>query len=54
MSVSGGCDRAIRSAHTLGFQTVQLFTKNNNQWKAPLLTDEHTRDFRAALGKKKR
>lgn len=49
MSVSGGCHRAIHSAHALDFQTVQLFTKNNNQWKAPPLTDEHTRDFRAAL-----
>ena len=49
MSISGGCDRAIRSAHAVGFETVQLFTKNNNQWKAPPLTDEHTRAFRAAL-----
>jgi deoxyribonuclease IV len=49
MSISGGCDRAIRSAHAVGFETVQLFTKNNNQWKAPPLTDEHTCAFRAAL-----
>jgi deoxyribonuclease-4 len=49
MSISGGCDRAIRLAHAVGFETVQLFTKNNNQWKAPPLTDEHTRAFRVAL-----
>ena len=34
MSIAGGCDRAVRAAHAVGFQTVQLFTKNNNQWKA--------------------
>jgi deoxyribonuclease-4 len=49
MSISGGCDRALRSAHAVGFETVQLFTKNNNQWKAPPLTTEHARAFRAAL-----
>ncbi len=30
-------------------QTVQLFTKNNNQWKAPSLTDAHIAAFRTAL-----
>ena len=49
MSIAGGCDRAVRAAHAVGFQTVQLFTKNNNQWKAPPLTDAHRAAFRAAL-----
>ena len=49
MSIAGGCDRAVVSASKIGFQTVQLFTKNNNQWKAPALTDDHCRAFRAAL-----
>lgn len=49
MSIAGGCDRAVRSAHAIGFQTVQLFTKNNNQWKAPPLTEAHVSAFRAAL-----
>src|SRR4051812_27254965 len=49
MSIAGGCDRAVRSAHAIGFQTVQLFTKNNNQWKAAPLTDAHVSAFRAAL-----
>ena len=35
MSIAGGCDRAVWAAHAVGFATVQLFTKNNNQWKAP-------------------
>jgi deoxyribonuclease-4 len=49
MSIAGGCDLAVRAAHAIGFQTVQLFTRNNNQWKAPPLTDAHTAAFRAAL-----
>jgi deoxyribonuclease-4 len=49
MSIAGGCDRAIWAAQAIGFTTVQLFTKNNNQWKAPPLTDEHATAFRLAL-----
>jgi deoxyribonuclease-4 len=49
MSIAGGCDRAVRSAQAVGFETVQLFTKNNNQWNAPPLTDLHVAAFRSAL-----
>jgi deoxyribonuclease IV len=49
MSIAGGCDRAVRAAGAVGFETVQLFTKNNNQWNAPRLTDEPASTFRAAL-----
>ena len=49
MSIAGGCDRAVRAAHAVGFQTVQLFTKNNNQWKVPPLTEAHVAAFRSAL-----
>lgn len=49
MSIAGGCDRAVTAAHAFGFDTVQLFTKNNNQWKAPPLTDAHVAAFRTAL-----
>ena len=49
MSIAGGCDRAVRAASKIGFQTVQLFTKNNNQWKAPPLTDTHCAEFQKAL-----
>src|SRR5262249_40018879 len=31
------------------FQTVQLFTKNNNRWEAPALSAEHAGAFRSAL-----
>jgi deoxyribonuclease-4 len=49
MSIAGGHDRAVRSAGAVGFETVQLFTKNNNQWKAPLLSEGHVASFREAL-----
>jgi deoxyribonuclease IV len=49
MSISGGCDRAVLAAHAVEFQTVQLFTKNNNQWRAPALSAEHVAAFRSTL-----
>jgi deoxyribonuclease-4 len=49
MSIVGGCEKAVLAAHAVGFQTVQLFTKNNNQWKAPPLSPEQAEAFRAAL-----
>ncbi len=49
MSMAGGYDRAVRAAAAVGFETVQLFTKNNNQWKAPPITDAQADAFRAAL-----
>jgi deoxyribonuclease-4 len=49
MSMAGGHHLAVRAAHAVGFATVQLFTKGNNQWRAAELTDRHVADFRAAL-----
>jgi len=49
MSIAGGCDRAVVAAHDLGFQAVQVFTKNSNQWNAPALTSEQAGAFRQAL-----
>jgi deoxyribonuclease IV len=49
MSIAGGCDRAVRAARSVNFETVQLFTKNNNQWNAPPLSPEHIAAFRLAL-----
>lgn len=50
MSMAGGHDRAVRSAHAVGFATVQLFTKSSNQWRATPLTDAHVAAFHAAIG----
>ncbi len=49
MSIAGGVENAVLAASKIGFQTVQVFTKNNNQWKAPLLDDARCAAFRRAL-----
>jgi deoxyribonuclease-4 len=46
MSIAGGYERALLSAHALGCQTVQIFTKNNNQWNAPPISAEQSALFR--------
>lgn len=48
LSVAGGLYKAAESAGVLGMQTVQVFTKNNNQWAAKPLADEEVRRFREA------
>ena len=49
MSMAGGHDRAVKAAHAVGFASVHVFTKSNNQWRAAPLTDAHVSAFRAAL-----
>jgi deoxyribonuclease IV len=46
MSIAGGYERALLAAHALGCQTVQLFTKNNNQWSAPRISEDQSALFR--------
>lgn len=49
MSIAGGHVNAALAAARVGFRTVQLFTKNNNQWNAPPLDPEGIKAFRDAL-----
>jgi deoxyribonuclease-4 len=49
MSIAGGYYKAVEAADRAGCDCVQLFTKNNNQWRAKELTDEDVARFRAAL-----
>ena len=49
MSIAGGCHNAIAAAVAHEFDTVQLFTKNNNQWNAKDLTGADVEQFRTAL-----
>jgi deoxyribonuclease-4 len=49
MSIAGGCHQALLTAEAFACETVQLFTKNANQWLAKDLTDEDIRTFRATL-----
>ena len=49
MSIAGGYYRAVEHAQRCGCDCVQLFTKNNNQWKAKPITAEEAEKFREAL-----
>jgi len=49
MSIAGGYYKAVEAASRAGCQCVQLFTKNNNQWRAKPLTDEDAERFQRAL-----
>lgn len=51
MSSAGGAARAVAAAHAVGFATVQLFTKNNNRWDAPALTEDQIVAFRDGLAR---
>lgn len=48
LSVAGGLHLALDEAVRLGFDCVQLFVKNQRQWKAAPLSDEQVRLFREA------
>jgi deoxyribonuclease-4 len=48
-SIAGGYYRSAERARTVGCDCVQLFTKNNNQWRAKELSEDDVRRFRAAL-----
>lgn len=52
MSIAGGYYKAVEIAHAAGCDCVQLFTKNNNQWRAKELTSEDVRRFRQALAER--
>jgi len=48
-SIAGGYYKAAERASAVGCDCVQIFTKNNNQWRAKELTDEDAKLFKAAL-----
>ncbi len=45
MSISGGVFNALLFGKELGCTTIQIFTKNNNQWKAKEITSEDVKKF---------
>jgi deoxyribonuclease-4 len=49
MSIAGGCHNALSAAKAHDFDTVQLFTKNNNQWNAKDLTPDDIKQFHDML-----
>jgi deoxyribonuclease-4 len=51
MSIAGGYYKAVDLAHAAGCDCVQIFTKNNNQWRAKPLTDDDAARFQDALAR---
>jgi deoxyribonuclease-4 len=49
MSIAGGYYKALVTAEEFGCDTVQLFTKNSNQWLGKELTTDDIRTFRRTL-----
>ncbi len=49
MSMAGGYYKAVEAAAKAGCDCVQLFTKNNNQWRAKPIEEADVARFRAAL-----
>jgi deoxyribonuclease-4 len=49
VSIAGGIENAISHAESLGCETFQLFTKNQNQWKERHFSEEEIRKFNQAL-----
>ncbi len=49
MSMAGGFDKAVDRAHDATCHCLQIFTKNNNQWRAPDIQAQSVDLFRQAL-----
>ncbi len=49
LSIAGGYHKAVEAASQLKMDCVQLFTKNNNQWRAKPISAGEIDEFRSAL-----
>lgn len=49
MSIAGGYYKSVEAASKAGCDCVQLFTKNNNQWRAKEITEAEAVRFRESL-----
>jgi deoxyribonuclease-4 len=50
-SIAGGIHTAFERARQAGCVTLQVFVKNNNQWKGKPLTDEDIANYKMAASK---
>jgi deoxyribonuclease IV len=53
MSIAGGYSESVERAYSAGCLCVQLFTKNNNQWRAKEILPEEIDAFQSALSRRK-
>jgi deoxyribonuclease-4 len=51
MSIAGGVHKAVERAQLIGCTTMQIFVKNNNQWKGTPLKDEDVSTYNNLLAK---
>ena len=49
MSISGGLHKALERGKSIDCQTIQLFTRNSNRWKAKQRTPEELELYRQTL-----
>lgn len=49
MSIAGGYYKAVEAAANCGMDVVQVFTKNNNQWRAKAISDGEAEQFATSL-----
>lgn len=49
MSIAGGYYKAVEHAAALGMSSVQIFTKNNNQWTGKPLSEDDVFRFQSAI-----
>ncbi len=49
MSVAGGLELAPARGREVGCEAIQIFTKNERQWKSRKLTDENCAAFKTAM-----
>ena len=49
MSILGGLHKALERGHSIGCETIQLFTRNNARWKAKARTPEELELYRDTL-----
>ena len=49
MSIAGGYYKAVESAAQFKMDVVQIFTKNNNQWRAKEITPADAEQFKSSL-----
>ncbi|MBZ0137539.1 MAG: deoxyribonuclease IV [Planctomycetes bacterium] len=50
-SISGGLYKALERGEEIGCETVQIFSKNQQQWKTKPLKDSDVDDFKAAISR---
>jgi deoxyribonuclease-4 len=49
MSIAGGLEKAVERGTAIGCTALQIFTKNNNQWRARPLADDEAGRFQSAF-----